>query len=654
MLYRNLQPAERIHIMTASDDIRPSRIPLNELLHRGEASVQAALAEDLAGGDPTSAATLPEKQILCAIIRAKDDGVIAGLPVADRVFAEVDAAIDFFPRVLEGEPVQNGDVIAVVRGPARSVLAAERTALNFLQRMSGIATLTSVYVDHVATTDAVILDTRKTAPGLRSLDKYAVRIGGGVNHRTTLAELGMLKENHLAAAGSLEIAVQRFKNAHPTLPLEVEVRSLEDLKKAMKVAPLPERVLLDHFPPSDVRRAVRIAAERTILEASGGSELETVRAMANTGIDTISIGALTHSCPALDLSMTLDDPPEIGAAETRIKSLREKLGDRVAILAHHYVRDEVCNVADRVGDSLELAQSVANLTAPHVVLCGVRFMGETAALLARPDQRVHLPVPSAGCYLANCADLSAIENAWTTLTAPFGGEDRLVPLAYVNSSLAVKAFCGQRGGAVCTSANAARAFAWVLDQGQNVFFVPDQHLGANAALAHGIPREKILSWRPDHPPRSPQIRTARVVLWNGACNVHRRFRRWDVERIRSLDPKSRVIVHPECAMDVVQRADASGSTRQIRTYIEEAPTGAAIAVGTEARFVHRLQKEHSDKTILDLSEVPVFCHTMSQLRLSDLAECLEAIDSGRTTFSVPVDRRHAQHARRALERMLVF
>ncbi len=263
--------------------------------------IDLALAEDIGPGDATSEAILPPDLCLRAHIIAKQAGVVAGLPVAEAVFRRVDPSVQFTARVSDGARVEAGTVLAEVEGPARSLLAAERTALNFLQRLSGIATLTRRFVEAVAGTRAVILDTRKTHPGWRALEKYAVRMGGGQNHRMGLYDMILIKDNHIAAAGSITEAVRRARAARPDLPIEVEVKNLDELREALE---LPvDRIMLDNFDLESIRIAVRIAAGRVPLEVSGGVTLERVAELAATGVDYISVGALTHSAPALDISM---------------------------------------------------------------------------------------------------------------------------------------------------------------------------------------------------------------------------------------------------------------------------------------------------------------------------------------------------------------
>jgi nicotinate-nucleotide pyrophosphorylase (carboxylating) len=272
--------------------------------------IELAIAEDIGPGDATSEAVLPASLTLHGRIIAKGAGIIAGLPVAEAVFRRVDPALRFTPRAPDGASVAPGDLVAEVIGPGRGMLAAERIALNFLQRLSGIATLTRAFVDQVAGTEAVILDTRKTQPGYRVLDKYAVRMGGGQNHRLSLHDMLLVKDNHIEAAGSLTAAVERARTAHPDLPIEVEVQDLDELREALTLDVAdcrPDRIMLDNMDLDQMRAAVRLAAGRVALEASGGVSLERVAAVAVTGVDYISVGALTHSAPALDLSMLVQE-----------------------------------------------------------------------------------------------------------------------------------------------------------------------------------------------------------------------------------------------------------------------------------------------------------------------------------------------------------
>lgn len=274
-----------------------------DLLDVARPLIKLALAEDIGPGDVTSQSLVGENEVGRGIILAKAHGVIAGLPIAQTVFREVDPRIEFTPLAQDGEPVAPGNPVAEVSGPLRGILSAERTALNFLSRLSGIATFTERFVAAVANYKAVILDTRKTTPGWRQLEKYAVRCGGGRNHRLGLFDMVLIKDNHIAAVGSLRAAVERVRKARINLPIAVEVRTLGELEEALALG--VDRVLLDNMDLPTIQEAVRIVGGRVPLEASGGVTLDNVAEIAATGVDYISVGALTHSAPALDLSLEL-------------------------------------------------------------------------------------------------------------------------------------------------------------------------------------------------------------------------------------------------------------------------------------------------------------------------------------------------------------
>jgi nicotinate-nucleotide pyrophosphorylase (carboxylating) len=275
-----------------------------KLLEAANPLVEMAIAEDIGPGDATSESVLPADLELHGRIFAKRGGIIAGLPIAEEVFRRVEPALRFVGHVSDGDLVSRGQIVAEVFGPGRGMLAAERIALNFLQQLSGIATLTRVFVDAIADSGAIILDTRKTHPGYRALEKYAVRMGGGQNHRMSLHDMLLIKDNHIEAAGSITDAVARARQAYPHLPVEVEVKDLEELEEALLVG--VDRIMLDNMTAEQMQEATEITAGRVALEASGNVDLERITAIAATGVDYISIGALTHSAPALDLSMLVE------------------------------------------------------------------------------------------------------------------------------------------------------------------------------------------------------------------------------------------------------------------------------------------------------------------------------------------------------------
>jgi nicotinate-nucleotide pyrophosphorylase (carboxylating) len=263
--------------------------------------IKIALEEDIGTGDVTTNTIVPVHATLRGRIVAKQDGIVAGLDVAKQVFLTLDDQVNFVAKTQDGSRVTRRDVLAEVEGPARALLTGERTALNFLGRMSGIATLTRKFVDAIAGTDATILDTRKTAPGLRITDKLAVRLGGGENHRTGLFDMVLIKDNHIDFAGSITQAVERVRASGTTLEIEVETRTLDDVREALALG--VERILLDNMSPDMMREAVAICGGRAKLEASGNVTLDNVLEVAKTGVDYISVGALTHSPAVFDVSL---------------------------------------------------------------------------------------------------------------------------------------------------------------------------------------------------------------------------------------------------------------------------------------------------------------------------------------------------------------
>jgi len=275
----------------------------DDLIQAAQPLIELAIAEDIGPEDATSNAVITPDGSLRGSIVAKQVGIVAGLPIAEAVFTRVDATIRFEANVRDGDGVKDGEVIAQVAGPGRRLLAAERIALNFLQHLSGIATYTQTFVRAVEGSKAVILDTRKTHPGYRLLEKYAVRMGGGQNHRSNLHEMILIKDNHIAAAGGISAAVERARAACPQLPVEVEVERLDQLDEALTLD--VDRIMLDNMDLTEMREAVRLAAGRTPLEASGNVDLAYVAEVAATGVDYISIGALTHSAPAFDVSLRI-------------------------------------------------------------------------------------------------------------------------------------------------------------------------------------------------------------------------------------------------------------------------------------------------------------------------------------------------------------
>lgn len=338
--------------------------------------------------------------------------------------------------------------------------------------------------------------------------------------------------------------------------------------------------------------------------------------------------------------------------DMRIREARAKLGDQLVILGHHYQRDEIVKFADFRGDSFKLSQLAAQRTeARYIVFCGVHFMAESADVLSGPHQQVILPNLTAGCSMADMANLEDVESCWDALDGACGGGT--VPVTYMNSAADLKAFCGERGGIVCTSSNAPTIVRWALERGNRVLFFPDEHLGRNTA--HRLGLEHTVVWNPRRPlgGSSPaELRRSQMVLWKGFCSVHERFTVEQIEQARADYPGVRVIVHPECHREVVEAADLDGSTEVIVKAIEEAPAGTIWAVGTEINLVRRLASEHPDQVIFCLDPIVCPCSTMYRIHPAYLCWVLENLVEGRVVNRVTVDDRTRHWARVALQRML--
>jgi quinolinate synthase len=348
--------------------------------------------------------------------------------------------------------------------------------------------------------------------------------------------------------------------------------------------------------------------------------------------------------------------------DTRIRAAKAALGDRAVVLGHFYQRDEVIAYADFVGDSFQLAN--AALTRPDaeaIIFCGVHFMAETADILSRPDQAVILPNLAAGCSMADMADIDSVTECWEQLEELFGtepdadGRVPVIPVTYMNSSAALKGFCGEHGGIVCTSSNAATVLEWAFERGQRVLFFPDQHLGRNTAKAMGVPLEQMPMWNPrkDLGGNDEQaLQDSRVILWHGFCSVHKRFNVGQIAKARAEFPGVQVIVHPECPMEVVDAADSAGSTDFIRKAIAAATEPTTFAVGTEINLVNRLAAEYPQHTIFCLDPVICPCSTMYRIHPGYLAWVLEALVRGEVVNRITVEDDVAAPAKVALERML--
>ncbi len=344
-----------------------------------------------------------------------------------------------------------------------------------------------------------------------------------------------------------------------------------------------------------------------------------------------------------------------------ITAAKAELGDRVRILGHFYQRDEIVKYADFVGDSFMLAQAAKqHPEAESFVFCGVHFMAETADILSGPEQSVILPNLAAGCSMADMATIEQVEACWNELTAALGPAAEgdlqpVIPVTYMNSSAAIKAFCGRNGGIVCTSSNARTVLEWAFERGQRVVFFPDQHLGRNTAKAMGIPEELMPLWRPHLAlggNTAEQLRDSKVILWNGFCSVHKRFTVAQIEQARADYPGVRVIVHPECPAPVVEAADGAGSTEYIRKEVEAAEPGTVLAIGTEINLVNRLQQQRPDLTIFCLDPVVCPCSTMYRIHPAYLAWTLESLLAGQVPNQISVSESVAGDSRIALERML--
>jgi quinolinate synthase len=343
--------------------------------------------------------------------------------------------------------------------------------------------------------------------------------------------------------------------------------------------------------------------------------------------------------------------------DRRIAAAKQKLGRRLVILGHHYQRDEVIKFADYTGDSYKLAGQVSeHPDAEFIVFCGVHFMAESADVLSAPHQQVILPDLAAGCSMADMAEPDQLEMCWSDLEQMLGSATGIVPVTYINSSAAIKAFVGERGGVVCTSSNAAATLKWAWQRGDKILFLPDQHLGRNTAYKLGVPLDEMLVWDPNeiwggHEPDA--VKQARLLLWKGHCSVHARFTVRQIEQLRAQHPGLRVIVHPEVPWDVVQAADDSGSTEYIIKTVKNSPVGSTWAVGTEIHLVNRLAREVGpDRTVLSLDQFGCLCSTMFRVSPNHLLWVLEGLVHGEVHNRIVVPDAQKHWTRVALDRML--
>ena len=357
---------------------------------------------------------------------------------------------------------------------------------------------------------------------------------------------------------------------------------------------------------------------------------------------------------------------EASELESRIQGVRDELGDSLLILGHHYQQDEVIAHTDLRGDSYQLSQMAAKSeTCKYIVFCGVHFMAETADILAnRPEKlaqregrrvTVILPDMAAGCSMADMAAINQVEAAWEDMSEVID-TDRVIPVTYINSAASLKAFCGKRGGIVCTSSNARAVMEWAYERGDRVFFFPDQHLGRNTALPMGITEEEMPVWDPyamDLGGNTEEaLENSRVILWKGHCSVHQMFRPEHVEQFRKQHPGIKILVHPECPREVNDLADVSGSTGKIIRTVESSPPGTKWAIGTELHLVNRLKAEHPEQEIHFLSPVVCMCATMYRIDLPHLCWSLENLRDGEPVNVIEVNEEVTKWSLVALERML--
>jgi quinolinate synthase len=346
----------------------------------------------------------------------------------------------------------------------------------------------------------------------------------------------------------------------------------------------------------------------------------------------------------------------------RIVAAKKTLGEKLVVLGHFYQRDEIVQHADYLGDSFQLARAAKeHPEADYIVFCGVHFMAETADILSQSHQKVILPNLAAGCSMADMADIDSVEAAWQQLEEIYGtdlddqGRVPVIPVTYMNSSAALKAFCGEHGGIVCTSSNAAVVLEWAFQRGQRVLFFPDQHLGRNTAKHMGISLEQMPLWHARKPlggNSEQDLQQAQVILWNGFCSVHKRFNVAQIEKARAEHENVRVIVHPECPMDVVDAADEFGSTDYIRKAVDAAVEPTTFAIGTEVNMVQRLAAQYPQHTIFCLDPVVCPCSTMYRIHPGYLAWVLERLVANEVVNQITVSERVRENSKIALERML--
>jgi quinolinate synthase len=368
--------------------------------------------------------------------------------------------------------------------------------------------------------------------------------------------------------------------------------------------------------------------------------------------DVTAVSPEAGSACSLENYLALPDH----SMDARIATARARLGSTAIVLGHHYQRDEVIRFADFTGDSYKLSKAAAETGARYIVFCGVHFMAESADVLGRDGQQVILPDLNAGCSMADMAEISQVEACWEVLTR-LHLADQTIPITYMNSAAAIKAFCGERGGLVCTSSNARAAFEWAFARGQRILFLPDQHLGRNTGFAMDIPLDQMAVWDPwaiQGGQAADHLAASRVLLWKGHCSVHQRFLPSHVDHVRAKYPGIQVIVHPECRWEVCQKADAFGSTEGIIAAVEKAPEGTMFAIGTEIHLVNRMARRFASegKRVITLDDTGCLCTTMYRISPHHLAWALENLVEGCVVNRIQVRPGVKYWARVALDRML--
>lgn len=346
---------------------------------------------------------------------------------------------------------------------------------------------------------------------------------------------------------------------------------------------------------------------------------------------------------------------ELSDAEVMVElhKIKEELKDELVVLGHHYQQDDVISLADHTGDSLQLAQDAAKLTAKNIVFCGVHFMAETADMITGPDQNVILPDMNAGCSMADMANRKEIDRAWKNMLS--ATDEKIIPITYINCTALLKDFVGKNDGAICTSSNAKKVISWALEQGEKLLFFPDQHLGRNTCFDLGIALDEMIVYNPNMQNggvTAEQIKKAKVILWYGYCSVHQGFSADQVKQIKKDSPETTVIVHPECSFEVVQAADMAGSTSYIINQITDSPSGSKWAVGTEINLVNRLNDRFPDKEIVSLSPFQCLCTTMYRVRPRWLLASFRAIKAGEPINVIKVPEDIKENSMKALDRML--